>query len=133
MSVSHGSPSRDERRAGQRERVHQAVAALMSEEGFGVWVEMRSKFHRYSLHNTLLIALQRPDASHVAGFRTWQDKFGRHVRRGEQGIRIFAPVTRREEDENGNDRRLVIGWLFRLWFLRRLWGWLRGGNRPPRR
>jgi antirestriction protein ArdC len=82
----------------------------MSEDGFRAWLEMRSKFHRYSLQNTLLIALQRPDASNVAGYRAWQDRFGRHVRRGEKGIRILAPVTKTEQDAEGNDRRVVVGW-----------------------
>jgi antirestriction protein ArdC len=110
MSVANSSPARDEQRAERREQVRQAVSQLMSEDGFRTWLEMRSKFHRYSLHNSLLIALQRPDASNVAGYRAWQDKFGRHVRKGEKGIRILAPVTKTEQDNDGNDRRMVVGW-----------------------
>src|SRR6266566_4498317 len=91
------SPARDEQRAERREQVREAVSQLMSEDGFRTWLEMRSKFHRYSLQNTLLIALQRPDASNVAGYRAWQDKFGRNVRKGEKGIRILAPVTKTEQ------------------------------------
>jgi antirestriction protein ArdC len=53
------------------------------------------RFHRYSLHNVMLIALQKPTASHVAGFHTWR-KLGRHVRKGEKGITIFAPILRRK-------------------------------------
>ncbi len=60
------------------------------------------RFHRYSLHNVLLIASQRPDASHVAGFRTW-NLLGRFVKKGEKGILILAPIVRRkaesEEDQ----------------------------------
>ena len=60
-----------------------------------------SRFHKYSLHNVMLIVLQKPDATHVAGFHMWR-KFGRHVRRGEKGINIFAPILRRKKDsENG--------------------------------
>jgi N-terminal domain of anti-restriction factor ArdC len=49
-----------------------------------------SRFHKYSVGNTMLIWLQRPDASQVAGFHSWLS-FGRHVRKGEKGIKIFAP------------------------------------------
>jgi hypothetical protein len=110
MSATHVSPTRDERRAEQRNRVREAVSQLMSEEGFRDWLETRAKFHRYSLHNTLLIALQRPDATQVAGYRAWQQKFRRHVRAGEKGIRIFAPVTRRVEDDDGKPRTVLVGW-----------------------
>jgi len=48
------------------------------------------RFHRYSLYNVMLIALQKPNASYVAGFRTWND-LGRFVRKGEKGILILAP------------------------------------------
>ncbi|MDA1166432.1 MAG: ArdC family protein [Planctomycetota bacterium] len=58
-----------------------------------------SHFHRYSLGNVLLISWQRPEATQVAGFRTWQ-KMGRHVRKGERGIRILAPVVRRRASSN---------------------------------
>jgi hypothetical protein len=54
-----------------------------------------SRFHRYSISNTMLIWLQRPAATQVAGFRTWLS-LGRHVRKGEKGIRIFAPMRRRK-------------------------------------
>ena len=52
-----------------------------------------SKFHKYSYNNTLLIQMQYPDATHVAGYRQWKDKFNRHVKKGEQGIAILAPFT----------------------------------------
>ena len=50
-----------------------------------------SKFHNYSFNNTLLIAMQKPDASLIAGFNAWKNNFGRNVMRGEKGIRILAP------------------------------------------
>jgi len=72
-----------------------------------------SRFHKYSLHNVMLIVLQKPDATHVAGFHMWR-KFGRHVRRGEKGINIFAPMLRRKKDsENGTQENLeetVLGY-----------------------
>ena len=51
-----------------------------------------SKFHNYSFNNTLLIAMQKPDASLVAGYNKWKDEFERHVKRGERAIKILAPA-----------------------------------------
>jgi antirestriction protein ArdC len=69
-----------------------------------------SRFHRYSLHNVMLIALQKPTATHVAGFHTWS-KLGRHVRKGEKGICILAPIVRKKEaldpELEAPDRALV--------------------------
>jgi antirestriction protein ArdC len=55
------------------------------------------RFHRYSMHNVFLIALQKPNASHVAGFHTWKN-LGRHVKKGERGIFILAPMLRKKRD-----------------------------------
>jgi antirestriction protein ArdC len=86
--------------AGHSEALTQYLAAI-------------SRFHKYSLHNVMLIVLQKPDATHVAGFHMWR-KFGRHVRRGEKGINIFAPILRRKKDlENGtqeNSEEIVLGY-----------------------
>ncbi len=65
-----------------------------------------ARFHRYSLHNIMLIASQRPDATHVAGFQTWK-QLGRCVKKGEKGILILAPIIRRKtenDEENQTDR-----------------------------
>jgi hypothetical protein len=67
-----------------------------------------SRFHRYSLHNTWLIAAQRPDATLVAGFQTWKTMH-RFVRRGEQGIAILAPVIRRRSPSDDEEERGVAG------------------------
>ena len=58
-----------------------------------------SKFHNYSFNNTLLIALQRPDATLVAGYQTWQRNFNRHVNKEERGIRILAPAPYKIKEE----------------------------------
>ena len=60
-----------------------------------------ARFHRYSLHNIALIASQRPDASHVAGFHTWK-QLGRFVKKGAKGILILAPVVLRKEVVSDN-------------------------------
>src|SRR5689334_16208224 len=75
------------------ERLAEALAAGQSET-LKLYLATMAKFRRYSLNNQLLIAFQKPDATHVAGFNAWK-KFNRFVRKGEHGILIMAPVTRR--------------------------------------
>jgi len=79
----------------------EASAAATSEE-VRKFIEFNRRFRKYSLCNTLLIYMQRKDASRVAGYRTWQEKFHRVVRKGSKAIVIFAPVTKKE-DEDVND------------------------------
>jgi antirestriction protein ArdC len=67
-----------------------AIEQLRSSEGWQRWLRVRRHFHSYSLHNQLLIAFQRPGATRVAGFRRWL-QLGYAVRKGERGIRIWAP------------------------------------------
>ena len=74
-------------------------------EALNPYLRMVGRFHRYSLHNVLLIALQKPNASHVAGFRTWH-KLGRFVRKGEKGILILAPMVKRVADEDACHREV---------------------------
>jgi antirestriction protein ArdC len=107
--MSKRTYSEDEKaakRAEDRERLVAAARALLTTEGWQRWVKARGAFHKYSLSNTLLIALQRPDATRVAGFKTWKT-LGRSVRKGEKGIRILAPVSvkTRDEDEDGGEER----------------------------
>lgn len=83
---------RQERREADRRRSEEAVQALLSSEGWKRWLACRRHFHRYSLANQLLIALQMPDASRVAGFRVWL-KLGYCVRKGEHAvIYIWMPI-----------------------------------------
>jgi hypothetical protein len=81
---------RVERRERDREYARQAVERLRSSEGWRAWLTTRATFHAYSLGNQLLIAMQRPTATRVAGFRAWL-KLGYRVSRGETAIRIWAP------------------------------------------
>jgi hypothetical protein len=78
----------------------QLVVALQAghSEALTTYLKAIARFHRYSLHNVLLIASQKPNASYVAGFRTWNE-LGRFVRKGEKGIMILAPVVRRRTDD----------------------------------
>jgi antirestriction protein ArdC len=75
----------------------QLVAALQAgkSEALAAYLKAIARFHRYSLHNVLLIASQKPNASYVAGFRTWNE-LGRFVKKGEKGIMILAPIVRRK-------------------------------------
>lgn len=98
------------RRREQVERMQHAIEDLRSSEGWEHWLQARVRFHRYSFANRLLIAQQCPDATQVAGFKTWQ-QLGRNVRKGEHGIGIWShpfTVTRKrdtadQEAETGDD------------------------------
>jgi antirestriction protein ArdC len=91
-----------------RERLVEAVERMADSDTFVAWLRARATFHDYSLSNSMLIATQRPDATHVAGFKTWRS-LGRQVRRGERGIRILAPCVRRVDDEGtGQPTRRVV-------------------------
>ncbi len=82
---------RAERRQADREFAREAVEHLNTSEGWQTWLETRQRFHRYSLSNQLLVAMQRPTATRVAGFRAWL-KLGYAVQRGETAIRIWLPI-----------------------------------------
>jgi len=86
------------------------VGWLDSLEAWGAWLRFANSFHRYSFNNTVLIWSQKPEATMVAGYRAWQAK-GRQVRRGEQSIKVFGPVTTREPklDDQGRPVRGADG------------------------
>jgi antirestriction protein ArdC len=85
------------------EELSEALAAGKSET-LTQYLAAIGRFHKYSLHNVMLIVLQRPAATFVAGFHTWH-KLERHVRQGEKGITIFAPILRRKRAlENGTEQ-----------------------------
>ena len=74
------------------EKLHQGIKDLFESDRYKDYLKTLSKFTHYSFNNTLLIALQRPDASHVAGYRSWENKFDRHVKKGSSGIQIIEPA-----------------------------------------
>jgi len=80
--------------AALHEQISDGVAALVESQGWRAMLDTAAKFHSYSLGNLLLIGAQAPQATRVAGFRTWQS-VGRQVRKGERGIAILAPCTYR--------------------------------------
>ena len=73
------------------DRLEQGITELFESERYKEYLRVMSKFHNYSFNNTLLIAMQKPDASLVAGFSSWKNNFGRNVMKGEKGIKIIAP------------------------------------------
>lgn len=104
-----GIESPRERLAATLRTLEAGVDAIVGSEEFGRYLTVMSRFHTYSFGNTMLIHLQRPDATRVAGYRRWQE-LGRQVRKGEQGIKILVPhrVKVESEDEDG-DQQVVIG------------------------
>lgn len=95
---------RADRRQAHRDRIERAARALLSSDGWSRWVQVRSTngLARYSFNNQLLIALQRPDASFVAGFRAWLS-LGYCVRKGEKAIWICAPMSVKERDAGSGE------------------------------
>jgi len=79
--------------------IEQGIKDLFQSDKYTEYLRTMSRFHRYSLNNTLLIAMQRPDATLVAGFNKWRDQFGRSVKRGEKGIKIIAPTPFKKKIE----------------------------------
>ena len=102
LSPQERAEYKEAKRAEAREQVERATRALLSSEGWRAWAQTRATFHRYSMGNTMPIALQRPDATQVAGFKAWQ-QLGRQVRKGERAMRIMAPMSVKERDESGEE------------------------------
>lgn len=90
---------RDERMKEITDRLQAGLEELFNSEKYTEYLRVMSQFHHYSFNNTLLIAMQKPDATLVAGYRAWETKFNRHVMKGEKGIQIIAPAPIREKQE----------------------------------
>ena len=74
------------------DKLEEGLKELFESEKYKTYLSTMSKFHNYSFNNTLLIAMQRPEATLVAGYKAWQKNFERHVNKGEKAIRILAPA-----------------------------------------
>ena len=81
------------------EKLEQGIKELFESEKYKTDLNTMSKFHNYSFNNTMLIAMQKPNATLVAGFKAWQKNFDRHVKKGEKGIRILAPAPYKIKEE----------------------------------
>ena len=93
--------------------LEEGVEKVFTSEQYQMYLQTMAKFHNYSFNNTLLIAMQRPDATLLAGYQTWKKKFHRHVKRGEKGIKIIAPVPVKEKRQvekiDEETQEIVIG------------------------
>ena len=79
--------------------IEQGIKELFESEKYMRYLSVMSKFHRYSVNNTMLIYMQRPDATLVAGFNKWKNQYERHVKKGEHGITIIAPTPYKKKIE----------------------------------
>lgn len=92
------------------DRLGEGVRAVYDSERWESWLRSLSRFHDYSLGNTILIAMQMPTATHVASFRSWKRDFNRYVRKGERGIEILVPMLVKDRDEDADEeRRRLVG------------------------
>lgn len=81
------------------QKLEEGIKDVFESEKYKEYLTTMSKFHHYSFNNTMLIAMQKPDATLVAGYQAWQKNFDRHVKRGEKGIRILAPAPYKVKEE----------------------------------
>ena len=95
------------------DRLEQGIAELFDSERYREYLKVMSKFHNYSFRNTVLIAMQKPDASLVAGFSAWKNNFGRNVMKGQKGIKIIAPspfkIRQEVEKIDPHTQKPIIG------------------------
>src|SRR3954454_6426531 len=104
---SSGDPSR--RHSDILARLEQAVGAIQDSDSFRAYLDVQARFHHYSWGNVALILAQRPDATQVAGYNAWL-KMHRFVKRGEHGIKIIVPMTKKYKTEDGDDEsKLFFG------------------------
>ena len=81
------------------DKLEKGLKELFESEKYKTYLSTMSKFHNYSFNNTLLIAMQKPEATLVAGYKAWQKNFERHVNKGEKAIRILAPAPYKIKEE----------------------------------
>lgn len=84
------------------DKLEEGIKDLFESDNYINYLKCMSRFTDYSFNNNILISMQRPDASLVAGFRKWNE-FNRYVRKGEKGIKILAPCIYKVDKENGNN------------------------------
>jgi DNA primase catalytic core len=102
---ARAAAAREQRLAVLHQQLTQQVTALVDGPAWRSWLATAAKFRTYSFHNTLLIGLQRPDATAVAGYKIWQ-QLGRQVNNGEKGLVLLAPVLRRRQlDDDAGARQ----------------------------
>lgn len=95
-------------------QLEEGVKNVFESDNYRNYLDCMSKFYNYSVNNSILIFMQKPDASLVAGYQAWQKKFKRQVKKGEKAIKILAPIPHKFkkeiENENGEKEEKEISW-----------------------
>ena len=99
VKIMAEKPTNRERLREITEGIEQGIKELFESEKYMRYLSVMSRFHRYSVNNTVLIYMQKPDATLVAGYNKWKNQFERHVKRGEHGITIIAPTPYKKKIE----------------------------------
>lgn len=91
------------------EQLKQGVKDVFASDKYKEYLDFMGKFHDYSVNNIILIMMQKPDATFVAGYKAWQTKFNRQVRKGEKSLTIIAPCPHKKKiiDDNGEERDII--------------------------
>ena len=97
--MAENKPTNRERLQEITAGIEQGIKELFESEKYMRYLSVMSKFHRYSVNNTMLIYMQKPEATLVAGFNKWKNQFARHVKKGEHGITIIAPTPYKKKIE----------------------------------
>ena len=97
--MAENKPTNRERLREITDGIEQGIKELFESEKYMRYLSVMSRFHRYSVNNTMLIYMQKPDATLVAGYNRWKDQFERHVKKGEHGITIIAPTPYKKKIE----------------------------------
>ena len=99
VNIMADKPTNRERLREITDGIEQGIKELFESEKYMRYLSVMSRFHRYSVNNTMLIYMQKPDATLVAGYNKWKDQFERHVKKGEHGITIIAPTPYKKKIE----------------------------------
>ena len=99
LKIMADKPTNRERLQEITAGIEQGIKELFESEKYMRYLSVMSKFHRYSVNNTMLIYMQKPEATLVAGFNKWKNQFERHVKKGEHGITIIAPTPYKKKIE----------------------------------
>ena len=99
VNIMADKPTNRERLQEITAGIEQGIKELFESEKYMRYLSVMSKFHRYSVNNTMLIYMQKPEATLVAGFNKWKNQFERHVKKGEHGITIIAPTPYKKKIE----------------------------------
>jgi antirestriction protein ArdC len=95
------------------DKLEAGIKGLFESDQYAIYLKTLSKFHNYSFNNCILIAMQKPDATHIAGYTAWQQNFKRQVMKGEKGIKIIAPapykMKKEQEKIDPATQRPIIG------------------------